>query len=325
MNGRRSMGTKTRAGCVVTIALAGMLTLSGQQGAFQAPSSGYVFDGYAKAIRPVVGYVGSAYLGAPVAAADWATVSPNGRSAWIWQEGRMRFLPSLASGEGVDWTETKQPTQAMWSGDGAKCMLAGPGGVAVVSRDESGAPRLEREFAPPAESAVRLLAASADLETAVLAVRSGESSPWSVLLWQAAGEPRELMESPDPSAAIFFGAQTLFVADAVNKHIVRISLDSEAGAEPVLTSEEGIESPCALLKGAGESLIVVERDARTVRRYALDSRTVDREEMLDDQPGLLSVLGANRYLLNQRTRKQQVLLILDVSGDPKVSFVPAGE
>ncbi|HEV2447792.1 MAG TPA: hypothetical protein VGS58_17800, partial [Candidatus Sulfopaludibacter sp.] len=70
------------AACTVSFAQS-QATLAG-------PVAGFVFDQSARAIRPMIGVAGAAYLGpAVVADLDAAAIAPDGNSALVVRGGRM--------------------------------------------------------------------------------------------------------------------------------------------------------------------------------------------------------------------------------------------
>lgn len=303
-------------------------SLLAQSSDWRTPSSGFVYDSYARSIRPVIGLLGSAHLGASVATADWASIAPRGSSAWIVTEGKLSFIPDLARGEAApldgDWPLA---TDARWSADAKGVVLAGPGGVALASIDHDGSPRLERTLPLASAAEVRLLGASDDLAHILIATRAAEAQSWMLQLWGKEAALRDAGALSDPVASAFaLKTGIAFVADAASRSILRLPLTGEGALEPVLDESHGISEPAGLVVSTdAASLFVVERSARTLRTYDLAARSLTGEIALDEAPGTPLAIGSGRYLLNQRTRKQQALLVLDIAAEPKVVFVPAGE
>ncbi|MCP5111736.1 MAG: hypothetical protein GY953_12975, partial [bacterium] len=74
---------------LLTLLLLIALTLAAQ---VRGPVSGFVYDGYERALRPIIGFPGAAYLGLAVTGAvDAASASPDGRLAVI-SEGSDLYL-----------------------------------------------------------------------------------------------------------------------------------------------------------------------------------------------------------------------------------------
>lgn len=300
---------------------------------WRTPSSGFVYDSYARSIRPVIGFLGSAHLGAGVASADWASIAPRGASsgavaAWVVSGGALAFIPDLAKAEaatlGADWPAAQD---ARWAADGKSAVLSGPASVVVAAIGPDGAPRIERTLPIETGSETRLLGASDDLAAILLATRPAAGSAWQLLLWSKDGAPRQAGTLSEPVAAAFASsAPVAFVADSASKAILRLPLSEDGALEVVLGEAEGIAEPTGLVASAdGTRLLVVERGTRTIRGFELASRALTAEIALDEAPDTPLALGSGRYLLNHRKKQQQAFLVLDIAGEPKVVFVPAGE
>jgi hypothetical protein len=316
---------KAMRGIGLAVALAA--GASGQSGnQWQAPASGYVFDAYAKALRPVIGFVGSAHLGPPAHETDWASVGPDGKSAWLWKEGALQFAADAGAPDLTrapeDWGK---PLAIRWSADAQRCVLLMEGRAIVARRTGTGEWREERATAWTDGRERKLLAASADLRTVALNERTGEAGPWRLVLWGPEGEQAAAKEWGEIAAATMDEKSgALFVADG--PAIWRV--DAAGGTEPamVLDASHGVGDAAALVISQDAAMLhVVERTARVVRSYDLTEKTVRAEIPLDESPEEAQLLGPRRYMLNGRSRRQQALLVLDLTGEPKVVFVPAGE
>jgi hypothetical protein len=108
--------------------------------------------------------------------------------------------------------------------------------------------------------------------------------------------------------------------------IWRVDAAGETEPSVVLDASHGIGDAAALVISRDAAVLhVVERTARVVRSYDLAEKTLRAEHPLDESPEGAQLLGPGRYLLNSRSRRQQALMVLDLTGEPKVVFVPAGE
>src|SRR5271165_3138115 len=66
------------------------------------PITGYICDTSSRAIRPMIGFPGSAYVGASlVSGIDAASVAPNGSSALVEQKGQSVMLVSLGGADPI--------------------------------------------------------------------------------------------------------------------------------------------------------------------------------------------------------------------------------
>jgi hypothetical protein len=104
------------------------LTLSGQS-AFDGPASGYVFDGAARAVRPVVGVPGAAVLGTASGPAwDFLSVAPNGKRALALAGGSLHLIPDLS--KPADFAEIgplqAQVARIAWSADSTAAAMWSP-------------------------------------------------------------------------------------------------------------------------------------------------------------------------------------------------------
>jgi hypothetical protein len=263
-----------------------------------------------------------------VAGAEWASIAPRGNAGWLISDGALRFSPDLAKGEFASIPDSwPLPDQAIWAADGKATLLSGPRELALIRRDEGGQPRRESVFEPEAVGSLRLLGATGDLGQALLAIRSGEEGLWQLLLWTPGENPRRVGSANDPTGASFTArGESAYVADAGAKQVLRIGLGDGQETVVVLDEGDGVSEPAGILASQdGARIQVLEKSARVIRSYNLASREIVAELAMEESPEGLQAFGPASYLLNRRTRKAQPLLLLDLSGEPRVVFVPAGE
>src|SRR5581483_10057512 len=110
------------ARCMIclSVALSATPPAPAQSGGFAPPGAGFVFSPGARAIRPLVGALGSAHVGAPVVSdVNTASIAPGGKWAFVTTANGAGFLRSLGDApavypadgviDGVD--------RVAWSGD----------------------------------------------------------------------------------------------------------------------------------------------------------------------------------------------------------------
>ena len=100
----------------------------------QAPMTGYIFDAQARAVRPMIGMPGGAYLGTPIATGlDAAWVSPDGSTAFAMEKGQLTLYVGLggANPTGVPVNGAIAPDSFAWSPDST--------GAAIYAHHAAGA------------------------------------------------------------------------------------------------------------------------------------------------------------------------------------------
>jgi hypothetical protein len=78
------------------------------------------------------------------------------------------------------------------------------------------------------------------------------------------------------------------------------------------------------LSADDRQLFAADPSARVVRVYDLGSRQAGAVLPLTESPGALLPSGSGQFLVNSRERPDAPLLLLDISGPPRVWFVPMG-
>ena len=110
-----------------------------QQGQVAGPVVGYVFDGSAQALRPVLGIPGASLLGTPLALGydlTWAAVAPGGDSAVAMAADGSVHLLRLAGAQATEMTlngASVAPSRAVFSPSGRSVALVASGKAQVFS------------------------------------------------------------------------------------------------------------------------------------------------------------------------------------------------
>jgi hypothetical protein len=316
--------------------LAGLMLQCGiaaaQNGAWIAPSSGYVYDTSNKAIRPVNGFIGSASLGQPVAEGiDWVSMAPNQTSALAGQNGSTVWIPDLSmasSSRTVDRIPSVR--QIFWAADATRAVVLTEGsqlvwmtdfssgptvlsswnllsyGQAVPDTSQSSAPS-GRIRAPRTQGVWSLLAVDSKANQVLLALRTGDNRE----LWTASSTspPVNVPFSGQPVAAAFAaGTGGVLVADAAGHQIVQIqNLATVPVAAAVLASDAYVNDPGALaMSSDGNRLFIADKTDQIVRVFASNKGksgiiapvTPMAELPTSSIPNSLTMFAPDRYLLN---------------------------
>lgn len=321
-----------------------LASAAAQTAAVRGPVSGVVYDGAERAVRPVIGVPGAAYLGPPIAAEiDFAGIAPSGQSAVVLAAGALYFVRGLQGGE-PRWRALEQRssaglaawspdsgTVAVWSAEGGRLRAwrGLTGRVAAAShrgtrgsrsrsagRTGPGTPRLE-DFG------------FVDGSVAALAVDGRGRVLYAVpggLYLARSGGPASLIAPLEDPAAIAVAEAGLFVADRARGEVLEVrgyatSPDIRLFAGP----GRGIEDPAglAVIEG-GRTLVIAEARPRRLKFYDIETRAQTGELEVPIPPGRLSPLGERFLLLNQRSAAGETLYVLDSAGAPAVYFIPAG-
>lgn len=284
--------------------LAAGLTCGGD-GSIHGPVTGMVFDGEARALRPVLGVPGAARIAGPLLAGlDAASVSPDGKLALAVRAGRTL----LYSGAGTVALEgaLEGVSRIAWAGPAAAA-VAGAGRVQLW-RSLDATPELV--FTAALDGEVAALAAGA--QAVVVAVPGG--------LYVAGPDaaPRLLAEVDQPVALAVAG-RDLFIADRSRGEVLVVrSFESSAGAEVFARVEDvtGIVAASDLLLAAGGS-------TRTLAAFRLASGETAGEAALEFEPTRLERLSGAVFALNRTGDAGQPLYVVDASRGLAVFFVPS--
>jgi hypothetical protein len=330
-------------------ALAWLLPAAGlmaQTGSIRGPVSGVVYDGAERAIRPMMGVPGAAYLGAPIAGRlDFASVAPDGGRALAVTGGRLFLLRGLNAGA-VRWVpledESAVPMVA-WRADSAAAVVWSPAGNRIrlwsaLSSSDAGSPappnpragsrsaRVSRQDGPELTELGRVAgtvtALGVDSRDQVVFGIDGEG-----LYLAAAGRaPSLIAPMTRPSAIAFALDDRLYATDQARGEVLEVSRYGESPDVTLLaTADRAVADPIgAALSADGRSLMVAGAASRKVvfldRATRAASATVD----LDFEPsGIEHLSGGLLFLLKSRRSAGETLQVLEASRQPAVYFVPA--
>uniref|UniRef100_Q01XJ1 Uncharacterized protein n=1 Tax=Solibacter usitatus (strain Ellin6076) TaxID=234267 RepID=Q01XJ1_SOLUE len=303
-------------------------SLSAQTPSWTLPASGYVYDSISRTIRPVVGFLGSSYAGPPVQAGlAWASVAPGGHAALIVQQDRLWWLQDLSSSNlppvGIDGVDSTA-LDCRWSADASTSTVLSSGSATLTWL--SGSQVTNRLDLSTVQAGVwTMLAADSKANSVLLA--SNADGVWTLWLLSPNGQPSNLGTAQHPvSAAFAQRSSAVYIAEADVPRVSRIQWADGSPARSVLGTDDGIQSLAGLaLSGDDQTLFAADPLAKVMRTYDLSSGTPAPVLPLTENPGALLPAGSSQFLVNSRERPDAPLLLLDVSGAPKVWFVPMGE
>jgi hypothetical protein len=299
---------------LVGLLLAGFLGAQTLQ--IEGPVSGFIFDESQRALRPIVGLPGAAYFGdAVVSELAWASVAPDGQRALVLKDGAL-FSVSGLKGPEPTWVPVAgvriAPERAAWAEDGS---------VALIYNSASGTVQRVRGFndLPLADDPIPLGDASALAVDRNGRIVAGTSD--GVFLVDPSGL-RPLL--PGLRAISLAVAGTNLLVAAGNGEIWRIrDYAGEASAELLAAVEDPVG---VALSQDQKYLLVAGRAERAVLIYELAARAVAARLVADAEPTTLARLGdADLWLVRTSSGPSDPLLVLKISPEPAIWFVPAGK
>jgi len=290
------------------------------------PVTGFIFDSQARAIRPMLGIPGAAYLGsALVSRVDAAAVAPDGFSAFAVQAGRLVLYTGLRSAvlkavaiDGV----IPGVNQFAWTSDG---------GAAAVYASNSGQAQILTNLAEsPAAGAPIDLSGIAGAVTALAfdgqRLIIGAAAPGSGGIYVASAQSpvERIAPAAGPSAIALAGAD-LYFTDRQSQQIWQVQSYARMPAAVLFANDSGVSSPAGLqLSTDGKRLYVANAGSRKLAVYDVASRTPVQSLDLAFTPTRLDRFGAASAFLLNGTGQGPVYVLSDGAAQkPAVYFVPA--
>lgn len=305
----------------------------GQTVSWKGPISGLIYDAPSRALRPLVGFPGASYLGAPIVSGiDAGSISPDGESAVVLENGQAFLVESLRSGaprksrlpDSVDRLDL-----VAWSPDSRAavvCSFAGRRIQRLALGDPEAASEAPIDLSSlPGE--IASLAANENAARIVVGVRDAERGGFYEV---TGGRAALLMPLRSPGSAAFDRATGAFFAvDLETRKVVRVS-GAGGSWEPLAfagESEPLVEPLGLVVSKDGRFLYVAGAGDRAVRIYDLNSGSLLNEVQVSAVPdGIAELPAANSiFLLKSREKAGQPIWVLDARFAPSVYFIPAGE
>ncbi|MCP5118363.1 MAG: hypothetical protein GY953_46720 [bacterium] len=303
----------------------------------RGPVTGTVYDDYEKALRPMVGMLGAAYLGAPLTGAlDGGLASPDGRLAVAAEGGSFYLLRGLDTGQLRSAALPRGsgvPERMSWSGDSSTVAVQ-TGGRILLYSGVSEPPRGRTAARRPRSSQDRALSvAQLDLSDLGTITALAVDDSGSVLVGAAGGlfrlaadGDRTLLAAAESVSGIALAEDRLYVTDRSRNEVLEINNWRDSADVALFANQsQGVDDPVGVaLSRDGRSLWVAGGGSRSVTQFDLVSRRMLRSLALGFEPTRLSPLGDGTVmLLNERDSESQALQALEDGPDARVYFVPA--
>ncbi|MEK7407833.1 MAG: hypothetical protein AAB225_22415 [Acidobacteriota bacterium] len=279
------------------------------------PVSGLLYNRVARAVQPMLGVPGGAWLGAPVVSdVDWAVVAPDGRQALVGRGGEACLVRSLpdAAHEGIRLGKTSRAALAAWNLESSAAVLRTEAGLLLVG--DVGLVELESPAGP-----VSALAVDGSGKN-VLAITG------SAVYLLSPGLPPRLLMGIDGGGAVAVHRQSAFVAGQNQVFEIR-NFAEPGGAQvrPLHTARDGLSDITGLACSRdGRRLLIADRGLRTVTVYDPGTGAPAATIELDFVPdGIELVAGSELYLLKPGGGPAP-FYVLAGGPVPGVYFVPAG-
>jgi len=319
----------------VSVAILAALAAVGQaqQGQVTGPVLGYVFDGAARAVRPVLGIAGASIFGGPMALGydvTSATVAPGGDSAVALAADGSLHLLRLSGGQATEMSlngASVKPSRVVFSPSGTAVALVAAGRAQVFAglpaaatlagtMDLGGAAGASQ---PQAQSARRVAGAgSASMALSddgawLLAVENG-----SLELIGAGGSHAIANAGRGALAAFAPGGHDAVLLDSQQTLTVVRSVDTTAASQ-VLAANAGVTGAVGLgFSADGKSLFVAGSGQAMVFDVASGLQT---PVSCNCSATGLARMGSV-YRLNE-PGSGPVWLLDPAAGNPRIVFVPA--
>ena len=277
------------------------------------PTPGYVFDGPARELRPIRGFVGAAHLGsALVQDADAASASADGTLAIASRFGSIELIRGFDSAAPARLTLAQEPGDVLfaWSGHDVAALFLASRKVQVWRNVDTATDQASAFDLSLVDGAIR--AVLLDGERLVI-------STHGALYLATNGSTRQILAVADPSGLARSGNH-LHIADRAAGQIILLRDYSTAA-----TAERFAEVAAPVgLQLSKTALLVASADTRSIDVFDLTSKARTASLELDFLPTRMESLGANPLALLNTGSSSEPLYVLDSRNALQVYFVPAG-
>lgn len=295
-----------------------------QPSTFSGPVPGFTFDPATRSVRAVIGSLGSATLGPSVAGAlDFASVAPRQNYGIAVRRGQVFFISALGQPPAsvTPLAGASIPDGVAWSDDGSVVVLYSRSGNWVqICTGLPGSISPGPQVTVSAGS-LAVVAADAQGQDVVIGVGGAQAGVYqlqsgqtfSPLLQIAA--PISLAFSPDGS--------TLYALDQATNQISEINLSNSAVQTWPAGAGDAIAIRAAVDSAGDNVLYVAGRGSQVLLAVDRGTHQTIATAPLSFAPAIIQPLGANGFLLAQRSSPQDLLWTFTATAQPSVYFVPA--
>ena len=277
------------------------------------PTPGYVFDGQARELRPIRGFVGAAHLGAAlVQDADAASASADGTLAIASRFGSLELIRGFDSAAPARLTLSQEPGDVLfaWSGHDVAAVFLASRKVQIWRNLDTTADQASTFDLSLVDGAIRNVLLDGD--RLVLATQGG-------LYLSTTGTTRQLLALSDPSAVVRSGNH-LFIADRAAGQVILLRDYSTAA---ITERFADVAAPVGL-QLTKTTLLVTSADTRSVDAFDLVTKARTASFELDFLPTRMESVVANPLALLNSGSSSEPLYVLDSRNALQVYFVPAG-
>jgi len=287
-----------------------------------------LFDPPTKSIRPILGMLGSAYLGLSVLNnLDAAWIAPGKQHGIATQNGGVLLISSLGSNQPTTTVlngVVDQPEGVRWSADGSVAVLYSASGTWIqrfTNLPDSPLPGPSTDLSALG-GVVSAVASDADGRRVLIGIRLQTGG--GVYLASDDQAPVFQTAMMDPSALAFSDNTDIqYAADRATGQLFELR---NSGAIPVLTADQGAADTVAVRSGVdsqGQRLFfLASRAGQAIRVYDATSYAKLEEIALETPPAGLDPVDDNSFLIAARTKDGDAVWLLSRKPPVAVYFVP---
>jgi hypothetical protein len=292
------------------------------------PVTGFIFDAQLRAVRPMLGIPGAAYLGNAVAAGlNAASVAPDGSAALaVQQNGKLLLYTGLRGATPVVTAlagAIANPDHFAWTANSSAAAIysshAGQAQVltALTNSPVAAAP-IDLSSLPGPVAALAF-----DGQRVILAVASADSG--GIYLAGAAASGMERIAPAAGPSAIALAGSNLYFSDNQSQQIFQVQNYAATSATVSFANDSGINSPAGLQVSAdGQRLYVANAGNRKLAVYDIPSRTPIQSLDLNFIPTRLDRFGDSSVFLMNGSGTEPLYVVRDGGpGQAAVYFVPS--
>jgi hypothetical protein len=297
------------------------------QPGFTGPTAGFVYTRGSRAVRPLRGVPGAAYIAAPVLNdVDAAWIAPGGAWAFVTTAAGSQFVRGLSDAAPSAYTADgiiDGVDRVAWTPDASAAVLYSSS-AARLQRVRLAAGRISADGPVDLTPWGKAVALAIDPSGRRIVFGVPGTGLFAIDEGQA---PVLLLSMARPAAAAFSDSGHLYAVDAETRKIVEFGADSSPSDFAVVDLPDGtVFHPVGLAVSAtGKYLMVADKGSRALRIFETATRAAADPISLDFAPIHLERLSTGSTFLLNRPDGKQWLLVLDAADAPRVYFVPAAQ